>query len=265
MAGLEAIADKEYLGRMFIIGRDGSGENNVIVYAATGRSPPSRARLLREESDGSIKMHPSKDAPKDEGNPALLFYNAIKQFDNTFVVSNGAQTDMVMPFVQMWGSIHSALLGDAFSEPHLVKGSKGESIDLASFEPDHPNYTPRITGVVNPQDAVAHIIREQEGKPIQDLFDIPLKNGNGMMLATYSGKNVPKGVRIPSFVGDPVQVELVENSAKDLAEHVYAALGPKSGPDIVTPGGDFRVSVAAVFYDLSSGKATTHIVNRHEE
>lgn len=268
---IEQIADKEYLGRMIIIGRTIDGRNDVVAYAVTGRSPPSRARELIRLEDGTIKTNVTDEKQLKEGNPKLLIYNAIRRYHDSFIVTNGAQTDLVfdtMERLRMAGDYvtPAGILVKSFERPYLVEGNKpDELIDLTLYEPDPPNWTPRISGVLTRDVAALSIVRWNDGIPERNFFEFSLMAGKGKMLATYTGQNVPKGVTIPSFRGEPLDVCLFgSETPKDVADLIYYALKPKeAGPGIISPGDDFRVGVACMFYQrIPIPKMTSFIINR---
>lgn len=273
--GLELLADKEYLGRMIIMGVDPSEKYDVVTYALSGRSPPSMARRLIPEGDG-IKIEVTDPEQLKKGDPALLVYNVIlnanKELTPGLVVSNGAQTDLVYDTWTHGGRECMTLSGvfeTAFRNPCVktYKKADGEQvdIDIASFEPDSPNFTPRITGIVRAgYDPVLAILRKIDmgDVPELELHRVRVNPGYGKFLSTYTGQNVPKGVKIPSFTGAPWTVAIPQESPEQLATALFDVLGPKTGPQYVSPGDDFRVSVVAAFRNRENGKTDYHMVNR---
>ncbi len=269
---LETIASKEYIGRMIIIGK--IGDDEVIAYAVTGRSPSSQARemVFNKELDAqAIKTNPTDPEALKTGIEPLLIYNCIRRHNGNFVVSNGAQTDLIIDKIDTFrvqtGTVTSAgVLVETLREPYIVKGNdKIKEIDLTKYEPDEPNYTRRISGILTTQGAAMHIVKNIEGQTINSFFEVPLIDGRGKVISTYTGQNVPSGEVIPSFTGEPFDVTLKGKSPKEVAEAVYDALGPKNpGEGIVSPGQDFRVGVAAMFYNRKSNTAGSYIINRHK-
>ncbi len=158
------------------------------------------------------------------------------------------------------------VLAEAFKKPHEIKGDKQSlSIDLTRFEPDSPHFTPRISGVVTRKGAALHIVKNVEGYPIRDIFEIPLLGGRGKGITTYAGQNVLKGEKIPSFEGEPFDVVFQGKTAEEVARDVYEALGPKEeGPGVISPGADFRVGVVVVFYNRSTNEMKSFIINREK-
>lgn len=247
--GLEAIANMEYPGRMIIIGRDAAGENNVVVYAITGRSASSQARKMEidAEKNEMILVKPTNEEELKKGNPDLLVYKAMFMRGG-IAVSNGKQTeDIIANYCADRNPIK--VITDALS---LYR--KWE------YEPDAPHFTPRIGGIVTPESesAVLAILKRAENSGvIRNLYEFPLISGKGKMIATYAGKNENP---LPSFEGEPLDVKLEGKNPEEVAEAVYKALGPKIMPR-ETP--DFRVSVAAVFGN-KNGEVKHHIINRCE-
>lgn len=258
--GLEALSG-EYHGRIIILGRAESGKN-VIAYAVTGRSSPSRARKFELDA-GAIKTAPTNPDDLKKGNPALLIYPAIMDVGYFGVVSNGAQTSLIAGIANHAERDFNltTLLSSSFMFPHHIGG-----IDITSYEPDAPNYTPRISGVLARERAALSIIKHELGDNVsRSFFEFPLIAGRGKAISTYTGQNVPKGAVIPSFRGEPLDVELKGTSAEEIAHNFYQTLGPKEGPNIVSPGDDFRVGVAVAFYDhdsVSNQRASSYILNR---
>ncbi len=264
MKGLENIAKMEYPGRGIVIGLHPNGLNEIIVYFVTGRSPSSQAREIVKNKDikgFALKTNPTDPEALKKGNEALLIYNCIRvagpKGEHAFVVSNGAQTDLIHKAYEGMTLQHvpphslEALAG-AFARPYEVG-----LIDVTRYEPDEPNFTPRISGIITPEGAALHIVKQAErGYPEHQIFGVPHIPGKGKLLTTYTGVNVDP---LPSFEGELLDVEL-DGDPEELAENIYQALNP-----------DFRVAVATVFYnreeDLPIGKDKAyshHIINRHE-
>jgi IMP cyclohydrolase len=245
----------EYPGRLIIVGRDPAGEHDVVIYAVTGRSPSSQARRLMLDDDGSIHTMVTDPEILPSGNEKLLLYTCLRSFPGGLAVSNGAQTDLIVRTAQAFSG-HGAMpapaeiLLQAFSEPHMVDG-----IDLTSYEPDRPTFTPRIGGCIANGAALAIVRRAEDGSAARNYFKAPLEPGRGKLMATYSGENVDP---LPSFRGQPVEIKIGCRTARELAEAVYSALGPAGA------GNDFRVGVAAVLYSRERGKMNTFIINRHD-
>jgi IMP cyclohydrolase len=235
------LRDKEYPGRLILIGRDLSDEKSIIVYAITGRSPSSQARRIDVTEDGAW-VKPTDEKILEKGNRDLLIYPSIL-FGQGIAISNGKQTKDI--------------------QNHLSPGQ--DPVDILSsalyhweYEPDAPSYTPRISGCALADGRAAlHIIkRAEDGSSSRQNFRVPKLPGKGKMISTYSGENRNP---LPSFQGDPEDVRLNYDTAEDTAEAVYLALAPKKQAP------DFRVAVVCVFFGKEvSTKFNISVINRSE-
>jgi len=240
--GLEKLVEKDYPGRLIIIGSDRTGKSTIVLYAITGRSPSSQSRKI-EYSDHKFFVKPTDESILKTGNVDLLIYPAIFLSEG-IVVSNGKQTDDIQAA--------SKVVGDA---AQILK----MSMEKWEYEPDAPTYTPRISGcVLSPENAALSIIkRSEDGSAERKYFEIPLLHGQGKMISTYSGENKDP---LPSFGNYPEDVSLDCSSAEDMAEAAYEAMKPKGDTS-----GDFRVAVACVYCDIvDSSQYTYSIINRSE-
>jgi len=240
--GLKNLSSKEYPGRVIIIGQDNSGENTVVIYVITGRSPSSQARKLDYDRN-TIWVKPLDEEILKKGNIDLLIYPAIFILSQGIAVSNGKQTKDIKTCLEQSQNTAEIL---------------ALALQKWSFEPDAPTYTPRISGCVLSQkrSAFSLIKRALDGSSEKTIFEFSLKAGQGKMIATYTGENKDP---LPSFFGEPVSVEIEKKTAADMAEEVYKALKPTKKEK------DFRVGVACVFFkNLESGQYNVSIINRYE-
>lgn len=240
--GLEKLIEKDYPGRLIIIGADRTGKSLIVLYAITGRSPSSQARKI-EYSDHKFLVKPTDESILKTGNVDLLIYPAILLSEG-IVVSNGKQTD----------DIQAASLKSG-NAAHILE----MSLAKWEYEPDAPTFTPRISAYVLPlKSAAFSIIKRAEDNTSQHkYFEIPLLPGQGKMISTYAGENKDP---LPSFMNDPEDVSLSCSTAEDMAEAVYEAMKPKKKADK-----DFRVAVACVYRDaVDSSQTTFSIINRSE-
>jgi len=263
MEGLEELAKMEYPGRVIIVGA--AGCDNYIIYGLTGRSESSQARRLKKDEKGTVYVEVTDQKQLEKGDPALLVYNAMAKEGDTIIASNGSQTDLIKNHLIVYRKIHGAemplqdILPTVFCEPYEMRTKDGRMINLTSYEPDEPNFTPRINAVVRGDQAVLSIIkRDSDGSPAQQFYKFSLRGDNAKMIATYDGPNKDP---LPSFAGEPRSVDLMPILAwdeKSIEEAVYEALG------------EFRVSAACYTkYGLIHGDAEPdidiEIVNRHKE
>ncbi len=240
-AGLSGLSEMAYPGRVIIIGKDPTGESIVVVYSITGRSPSSQARMIVFESNRAL-VKPTDAALLAAGDADLLIYPAVF-VARRISVSNGRQTPAIH-------AIWDPELGPA----ELLCRALGRW----TYEPDFPHFTPRISGcVLSPGSAGLSIIkRGAGGGSLKNTFEFPLVPGRGKMIATYTGENTDP---LPSFRGEPRDVDLTGVTARKTAETVHAALGPEPSDR------DFRVATVCVFIrDLEHEVFEKAVINRHE-
>lgn len=238
--GLNPIKNMDYPGRVIIIGMSNK-KNFVLMYAVTGRSPSSQARKFElDESGKRILVKPTDENILKTGDPELLIYPALVINKNGIAISNGKHTKDIVPLL------------NTKSDPVSVLE---EGLRNWDYEPDEPAYTPRISGcILNKSAALSIIKRASDGSSLKYYFDIPLIPGKGKMISTYTGVNINP---LPSFTGEPVDVDILSVNAKECVNDFYTVLGPVSGNN------DFRVSSAAVFIN-SRGSEDISIINRNQ-
>jgi IMP cyclohydrolase len=239
--GFESLSAMEYPGRVIIIGKDRNRENIVVIYAITGRSPSSQARKLEIER-GVVWTKPTDEAKLKSGNIDLLIYPAIS-IHRGIAVSNGKQTQDILEH-----------LSQSQNPAEVLRSS----LQHWNYEPDAPNFTPRISGCITPQKKAAFSIikRTSDGASVRNFFDIPLAPGKGKMIATYTGEDKDP---LPSFEGEPLDVELEPTSADEITKMIFQAIAPKEQEK------DYRVAVACIFSrNLAENEFKAHIINRHE-
>lgn len=261
--GLEALAAMEYPGRFIIIGQN-PADDVVVFYGITGRSTPSRARRFNACSfeNGRLKaieVVPTDEKAVDTGQRDLLIYPAIiydEHPNEVIAVSNGKQTNDL---------VHR-LITTCSEDINLSYGLLTAVHDDWEYEPDAPNFTPRISGlVINAPDApvslsatLGIIRKKSEGSWANRAYfpvlasPLPPKN---LLLSTYDGENRNP---LPSFVGDPREVSVPWASVGAGVQAVYDSLAPKPGKD------DLRVGVVGVYRTIS-GRIEAAILNRGEK
>ena len=178
-----------YVGRGIMIGKTNDGKKAAMAYFIMGRSANSRNRVFVVEN-GTVATHPF-DASKVE-DPSLIIYNAIRQFENNLIVTNGDQTDTIYDFVST---------GKSFAD----------SLDTREFEPDAPNFTPRISGMITFGEGdftyKMNILKsaDAEGSAcVRENFAFPALKGLGHFIHTY----VTDGNPIPTFQGEPERIAI---------------------------------------------------------
>ena len=219
-----------YPGRGIVLGRSADGKSAIAAYFIMGRSENSRNRVFTVTEDGiRTEAHDSSKMV----DPSLIIYHPVRQVGDNLVVTNGDQTDTIRDF--------------------LVDGkSFGQALHTREFEPDGPNYTPRISGMLNPDGSFKmSILKSADGDPscchrFFYTYDHPLA-GEGRFIHTYMEDGNP----LPSFEGEPKRVVLDVSSAEELAEQMWSALNP-----------DNKVSLFVRYIDIASGEYTQVIKNK---
>ncbi|MGP1348442.1 MAG: IMP cyclohydrolase [Stomatobaculum sp.] len=230
----EYLRGNSYPGRGIIIGRSRDGSAAVIAYFIMGRSGNSRNRIFIEDGDG-IRTQ-AFDASRLE-DPSLIIYAPVRVLENYLIVTNGDQT----------GTIFEGLKdGKSFEE----------ALRLRKFEPDAPNYTPRISGLLTLRDEgcsyAMSILKSNRGDPSECLrftfeYSAP-RAGEGHLIHTYQRDENP----LPSFSGEPVSVALEEDDIDIFSSELWNALNPEN-----------RVALFVRYLRLSDRHSDTRIINRH--
>ena len=239
--GLENLSNKIYPGRIIIIGKDPAEENIVVIYAVSGRSPSSQVRKI-VIYDNAAWVKPTDEELIKTGEVDLLVYPAV-QIRRGIAVSNGKQTSDVYANLSKSNNPVAVL---------------AQALDVWDYEPDAPNYTPRISGcVLGSQEAALSILkRAPDGSSMKYYFRFPLIPGSGKMVATYTGENCDP---LPSYYGEPQDIEIQADSPDVMIEKVYAAMGP------VAAGQDFRVAAVCIWVSGRNFETIrTAVINRHE-
>ena len=223
-----------YPGRGILLGRSADGKSAVIAYFIMGRSENSRNRIFEETEDG-IRTRAFDESRMTD--PSLIIYHPVRRMDNgVTIVTNGDQTDTI--------------------RKHMLEGHcYRHGLHARTFEPDGPNWTPRISGVVLAGGKYAlSILKSLDGDPSCCCryfyeYEAP-KAGAGHFINTYQGDGSP----LPSFAGEPIAVSLDAPDARTLAERLWDSLN-----------GDNKVSLFVRYIDLASGGFDSVIVNKHGE
>jgi len=231
-----------YPGRLIMIGQDKSGKKIVVFYAVTGRSPSSQARKMTWEKD-SLWVKPTDREIIKKGNIDLLIYPALFVLPQGLAVSNGKHTVDIMASLN-----HSRNASEVLAF----------SLQKWDYEPDEPAFTPRISGCVlsSGSAALGIIKRAENGDPIRNIFEFPLMRGKGKLIATYSGRDTDP---LPSFEGEPLEIDIKNETPIEAAEMIYAAMAPAE------KNRDFRVAAACFYVDKKQPETFVyHIINRQE-
>lgn len=229
------LSENNYPGRGIIIGKSADGKKAMTAYFIMGRSENSRNRIFEKFENGMRTKAYDESKLSD---PSLIIYNPYLKLGDTDIITNGDQTDTIYNLMKTGVSFEDAL-------------------QTREFEPDAPNYTPRISGILyygfnaNTFRYKLSILKSSNGNPdaCQRFFYsyIPLE-GIGHFIHTYKCDGNP----IPSFSGDPEEVAL-PNTAEELANLVWENLNE-----------DNKVSLFVRTVDLNSGKAEEIIINKNK-
>ena len=221
-----------YPGRGIVIGRSKDGKNAMIGYFIMGRSENSRNRIFAKEPDG---IRTEAFDPAKLVDPSLIIYHPVRVVGDTTVVTNGDQTDTVADFLKE---------GKTFEE----------ALRTRTFEPDGPNWTPRISGMVEKNgDYHLSILKSADGDENSTrryFFEYTApRAGEGHFIHTYEHDGNP----IPSFKGEPKSVELPYACINCFTEALWNSLNE-----------DNKVSLYTCFINLETGERTERIVNKNQ-
>lgn len=220
-----------YPGRGIVLGKSKDGKKAVIAYFIMGRSANSRNRIFEENDRGGIRTKAFDESKMED--PSLIIYNPVLKIDGKTIVTNGDQTDTIYDHMKEGFCYHHALV-------------------TREFEPDAPNYTPRISGVVKPNgDYNLSILKSNLGMPecVRYFFEYPAHPGMGHFIHTYEHDGDP----IPSFEGEPTPVEIDGSDIDAFTSTVWDNLNE-----------DNKVSLFTRFIDLENGEEETRIVNKNK-
>ena len=230
---IEYLRGNSYPGRGILLGRSADGKCAVIAYFIMGRSVNSRNRIFEETEDG-IRTKAFDESKMTD--PSRIIYHPVRRLDSgVTVVTNGDQTD----------TVRDALLeGRTFAA----------ALRTREYEPDGPNYTPRISGLVSPDGSYKlSILKSLDGDPSCCCryfyeYEAP-RAGMGHFIHTYERDGDP----LPSFEGEPRRVAITAPDAETLAGELWPALNE-----------DNKVSLFVRYIDLSTGETETVILNKHQ-
>jgi IMP cyclohydrolase len=222
-----------YVGRGIMIGKSQDGKRAAMAYFIMGRSANSRNRVFVVEN-GQVATHPF-DASK-VSDPSLIIYNAIRQFENNLIVTNGDQTDTIYDFVSQ---------GKSFAD----------SLDTREFEPDAPNFTPRISGMLTFGNGDfsyrMNILKsaDAEGSAcVRENFAYPAISGLGHFIHTY----VTDGNPIPTFQGEPERIA-IPDCIDEFTDSIWNNLDENN-----------RVSLYTRYIDLETLECEERLVNQNK-
>lgn len=230
----QELKNNEYPGRGIVIGRSADGKYAVTAYFIMGRSSNSRNRVFETEGEG---IRTQAFDPSKLEDPSLIIYAPVRVLKNDTIVTNGDQTD----------TIYDGLKGGLTFE---------QSLRSREFEPDEPNYTPRISGIMRVENGGFHfamsILKSADGDPsccVRNTFTYENpRAGEGRFIHTYMHDGNP----LPSFCGEPKQVEMT-GDIDSFTDMVWESLNE-----------DNKVSLFVRYIEIATGKYETRIVNKNK-
>ena len=230
------LENNTYPGRGIVVGKSADGTKAMIAYFIMGRSENSRNRIF-ERFDGGMRTKAFDESKLSD--PSLIIYNPYLSANNgnTDIITNGDQTNTIYDFINDGSDFESALM-------------------TREFEPDCPNYTPRISGVLNYDfenndfTYKLSILKSANGRAqacSRYFYNYVSENGIGHFIHTYKCDGNP----IPSFYGEPEEIEL-PNTAEKLANAVWSSLN-----------NDNKVSLFVRCIPLDGSEPTEIIINKN--
>ncbi len=227
------ISSTTYPGRGIVIGKSADGKYAVTAYFIMGRSSNSRNRVFVEDGEG---IRTEAFDPSKLEDPSLIIYAPVRVLGNKTIVTNGDQTDTIYDNMDKQLTFEQSLRG-------------------REFEPDGPNYTPRISGIMHVENNTFNyamsILKSNNGDPSScNRYTFAYSNpkaGEGRFIHTYMGEGNP----LPSFEGEPKQV-IIDGDVDVFADKVWASLNT-----------DNKVSLFVRFINLETGDVDTRIYNKN--
>lgn len=225
----EILKNNTYPGRGIVIGRAEDNENMVIAYFIMGRSENSRNRIFVADGEG-LKTKAFDEAKLSD--PSLIIYSPVRVIDGKTIVTNGDQTDTVYEFIKS---------GKTFEE----------ALRTRQFEPDAPNFTPRISGILENDFYKMSILKSGDGDSSMDhryFYEYSNeKAGQGHFIHTYKCDGNP----IPSFEGEPELVD-IKGDIDEFTDSLWTSLN-----------NDNKVSLFVRFINTKTGEYQTKIINKN--
>ena len=227
------ISGNSYVGRGIVIGKSPDGKKACTAYFIMGRSENSRNRIF-EEKDGAVFTKAFDESKVQD--PRLIIYAAIRKLFNKLVVTNGDQTDTICEGIKE---------GKSFSE----------ALSIREFEPDSPNFTPRISGILNFYNSnfnyemsILKSADENGTACSRYTFSYPSIAGIGHFIHTY----VCDGNPLPTFLGEPERVKMCDD-IDEFANLIWNALDE-----------DNKISLYVRYIDLATGAEENRLINKNK-
>lgn len=230
----ELLAGNTYPGRGIVIGKTEDGKKAAVAYFIMGRSENSRNRIFKEVDDAVVTEPFDYSKVED---PSLIIYSAIRKYENKLVVTNGDQTDTIYNFLKECKCFKKAL-------------------KTREFEPDVPNFTPRISGMLTFNDgdfkyqmSILKSADEKGSACNRYFYEYAPINGLGHFIHTY----VCDGNPIPTFQGEPERVK-IPNCIDAFTNEIWTNLNEQN-----------KISLYVRFVDLETGAVENRMINKNQK
>ena len=229
------LKSNSYPGRGIVIGKTPDSKYAVTAYFIMGRSENSRNRVFVTDGNG---IRTEAFDPSKLSDPSLIIYAPVRVLGNKTIVTNGDQTDTIY---------------DLMNQQQTFE----QSLRTREFEPDSPNFTPRISGIIKVSDNdfnyALSILKSSDGNPescqrFTFTYNTPV-DGEGHFIHTYKCDGNP----IPSYEGEPKRVEIL-NGIDEFTSLIWDSLN-----------NDNKVSLFVRYIEISSGKTETRIINKNQK
>ena len=234
MSLAKELSSNTYPGRGIVIGRSGDGKYAVTAYFIMGRSENSRNRVFVEDGEG---IRTQAFDPSKLTDPSLIIYAPVRVLGNKTIVTNGDQTDTIYEGMDKQMTFE-------------------QSLRSREFEPDGPNYTPRISGIMHLENGTYNyamsILKSNNGNPDAcNRYTFAYENpvaGEGHFIHTYMHDGNP----LPSFEGEPKLIS-VPNRIEEFTDLLWNSLNEEN-----------KVSLFVRYIDIATGDIETKIVNKNQ-
>ncbi|MGN1095756.1 MAG: IMP cyclohydrolase [Eubacteriales bacterium] len=228
----ELIRTNSYVGRGIICGKSADGKKAVTAYFIMGRSDNSRNRIFTEKGD-EVTIYPFD--PSRVQDPSLIIYSPIRKYKNKLIVTNGNQTDTIYDYIKD---------GKSFEE----------ALDTRAFEPDFPNFTPRISAMLT--------FAEGDFTYKMSILKSADENGSACNRYTFSYNPLPglghfihtyvcDGDPIPTFTGEPERISIPDD-IDAFTNEIWENLNS-----------DNKISLYVRYIDIASGKTENRLINKN--
>lgn len=230
----QELKENAYPGRGIVIGRSADGKSAAAAYFIMGRSENSRNRIFVEDGDG---IRTQAFDPSKMEDPSLIIYAPVRVLGNKTIITNGDQTDTIYEGMDCQLTFE-------------------QSLRCREFEPDAPNYTPRISGIIHRENGsfnyAMSILKSNNGNPAQcNRYTFAYQNpipGEGHFLHTYLHDGSP----LPSFEGEPKLIS-IPNNIDDFADLIWNNLNEEN-----------KVSLFVRYIAVETGAYETRILNKNK-